>query len=290
MRFLINIPHFNLELLALSHGWVNLAPFHWDAECKTLSRFDCVDDVPVRIDVNQANGSALIRYESIQPLPSYKKNALRRRMQYMLSADIDLSPFIEISKKKHLKMCKFVLSGGGRFLRGTTLYEDVVKTLLTTNASWEFTKLMCSRLITYCSGKASGCKDMMCFPCEADVASVPLTILNNKCKLGYRAEYLKGITEVFIEHDSFTGWEAADVLDVLSKTKGIGSYSLNHIRMIMGLYDRIPVDSEVIRYMQESSLPTEEKAIQKHYAPWHPYEFLAYKVERRIKKQNWIGD
>jgi 3-methyladenine DNA glycosylase/8-oxoguanine DNA glycosylase len=163
-------------------------------------------------------------------------------------------------------------------------------TSFTTNASWQFTQLMCHRLLGECPRQKNSPQDEFFFPTVDAISAMSVSVLEKRCKLGYRAQYLKNVARTFKENDSFSGWRTVDILDCLIEVKGLGEYSINHIGALLGKYDQIPVDSEVRSYFRQVGRPDDKEFIYSHYEDWHPYEFLAYKLERRIRKQNWIGD
>ncbi len=61
-----------------------------------------------------------------------------------------------------------------------------------------------------------------------------VSVLKKDCKLGYRAAYLKNIARKFIECRSFADWAVEDILACLSKVKGVGEYSINHLSTLLG--------------------------------------------------------
>ena len=130
----------------------------------------------------------------------------------------------------------------------------------------------------------------MPFPTAKQVDAMSVAVLEKDCRLGYRGAYLKNIARKFVECHAFANWAVEDILACLAEVKGVGEYSINHLGMLLGKWDRIPVDSEVRSYIRETGRADDPKSIYAHYAHWHPYEFLAYKLERRLMQKNRIGD
>src|SRR5207253_9344012 len=80
-------------------------------------------------------------------------------------------------------------AGFGRLLCGSTLFEDVVKIILTTNTMWKQTMRMTALLVEKCGRRtASGAA---AFPEPSDVARFSAAELQEECRLGYRAKSIQ---------------------------------------------------------------------------------------------------
>ena len=273
----------NLESTVKSHGWVNLPPFIWNEQKKRLHRHENMDGKQVELILAQKNEKMMCSCYSSSVLSKFDKSLLRERFLYMMGHEIQLDGFISLAKTLDPQIYKLANRGWARFLRGTSLFEDVVKTLFTTNASWQFTQLMCRRLLEECPRQDQTIQNSLFFPSLEEISEISVSVLEKKCKLGYRAQYLKNVARAFMEKDSFAGWSTSEVLSYLKGVKGLGEYSINHIGMLLGKYDQIPVDSEVRGYFRQVGRPENREFIYSHYQNWHPYEFLAYRLERRLK-------
>ena len=273
----------NLESTVKSHGWVNLPPFTWDEQKKKIHRHENMNGKQVELVLAQKNERIMCSCYSSSVLSKSDKSLLRKRFFYMVGREIELYGFISLAKTLDPQIYKLANQGWARFLRGTSLFEDVVKTLFTTNASWQFTQLMCHRLLEECPRQDQTIQNSLFFPSLEEIREIPVSVLEKKCKLGYRAQYLKNVARAFMENDSFAGWSTSEILSYLKEVKGLGEYSINHIGMLLGKYDQIPVDSEVRSYFRQVGRPENKEFIYSHYQNWHPYEFLAYRLERRLR-------
>jgi len=273
----------NLESTVKSHGWVNLPPFIWDEQKKRLHRHENMNGKQVELVLAQKNERIMCSCYSSSVLSKSEKSLLRERFLYMVGREIELDGFIILAKTLDPQIYKLANRGWARFLRGTSLFEDVVKTLFTTNASWQFTQHMCRRLLEECPRQDQTIQNSLFFPSLEEISEISVSVLEKKCKLGYRAQYLKNVARAFMENDSFVGWSSSEVLSYLRGVKGLGEYSINHIGMLLGKYDQIPVDSEVRGYFRQVGRPENKEFIYSHYQNWHPYEFLAYRLERRLR-------
>ena len=288
-RFRLKASYFDLDLLAHSHGWVQLAPFTWDDRAGVLGRNEYVNGKLVHLAVKQSAAGAAVSCRCALPLTAPDRKLLRRRCAYMLGLDIDPGPFVRRSRALDRRIHRLAQKGGARMLRGSTLFEDVVKTLFTTNASWAFTRRMCQLLVAECSARQGGNGGRVFFPSWQMVKALGLPALQKKCRLGYRAQYLWNIAEAFDGDGEIARCGAREAVARLRSVKGLGPYSINHIAALLGEYGRIPVDSEVRSYCGEIGLECTEEAILEHYSPWHPFEFLAFRLERRIRRMAAAG-
>src|SRR5260370_39597849 len=60
--------------------------------------------------------------------------AVMAQVRHILSLDLDLTPFYAVAAED--PDLAWVLTGAGRMVRSPTVFEDVVKTICTTNPSW----------------------------------------------------------------------------------------------------------------------------------------------------------
>ena len=288
-RFRFRASYFDLDLLVHSHGWVQLAPFSWDERDGILSRHEYVNGKLVHLAVEDSGAGAAVSCRCASNLTAPEKKLLRRRCSYMLGLDIDPGPFVRRSRELDRRIHRLARRGGARMLKGSTLFEDVVKTLFTTNASWAFTRQMCHLLVSECNAMTEGGGGPAYFPSCQMVMALGLRALEERCRLGYRAAYLWNIAQAFGADGEIARGGAREILAGLRAVKGLGPYSINHVAVLLGEYGQIPVDSEVRGYCGEIGLACTEEAILKHYSPWHPYEFLAFRLERRIRRATAAG-
>ena len=287
-RSSIRLPFFNLDMLIYSHGWVNLCPFQ--RIHNGIIRYERVGNNIYEISAKESKDRLVFSFKGSAKISVGDKDILKSRCRYMVGSDIDLTEFANLAEKLDGGTFEFAKAGGARFLRSTSLFEDVLKTLFTTNASWDFTKLMCQRIIRECQLQAGEKTTQDYFPSIEEINDISLSRLKDHCKLGYRSVYVKNVVRAFVDNDRFQGWNIDDILKCISNISGLGNYSVNHIGMLLGKYENIPIDSEVRAYIRSIEVPDDNKSIMSMYAKWHPYQFLAYKLDRRIKKSNWIGN
>src|SRR5260370_15026487 len=73
--------------------------------------------------------------------------AVMAQVRHVLSLDLDLTPFYAVAAED--PDLAWVLTGAGRMVRSPTVFEDVVKTICTTNTSWGRTTRMVNALVQH---------------------------------------------------------------------------------------------------------------------------------------------
>jgi N-glycosylase/DNA lyase len=105
----------------------------------------------------------------------------------MFRLDEDLSGFYTlVGNDGELAWCAL---GAGRMLRAPTVFEDVVKTICTTNTAWSGTPRMTGALVEHLGVEASGVART--FPTPEAMAEADETFYREVVRAGYRGPYLK---------------------------------------------------------------------------------------------------
>lgn len=266
---------FNLRMTVESHGWCQLAPWHWDG--KRLERKARVNSTEEWIRVQQPSADQLV-IETSAPDTARVTELVSR----WLHLDWDPSEFLALCETNDPAIGHFVRSGGGRFLRGDTVFEDLIKTVCTINTTWQQTKTMVAALVSLGDGL---------FPQPNELLAIGPERLANECKLGFRARTVDTVTaqllqDAVINRDGSAREDRVNY-DYLTSLKGIGPYSAAHTMMLMRDFSTLPVDSEVSAYLREQGL--DPKDAQDALQHWGQYRFLGYKLKRMVDRENWIG-
>ncbi len=272
---------FDFDRLILAHGWVQLAPFHWMEPTQSLRRLLTVDGQTVRVTLryDKTDDRARIRGR-VAPAPSRAaRPELRRQVVRMLRLDEDFTPFHRRCRRDRAMRHVATRRWGG-MLRAPTAFEDVVKTICTANCHWRNT-------CTLCTGPC-GLNDGA-FPLPTMLLELGPRRLAARVPVGYRAETIITVARQTLEGTlPLDRWiDDGDVeraRAALTAIKGIGEYCVNHILVLLGVYDRLPVDSVVIRHLRDTyhggrAVPA-AKAV-KRFNAYGEYAFLAYKFGRR---------
>src|SRR3989440_12088359 len=118
------------------------------------------------------------------------------QVRRVLSLDLALPPFCRLAADD--PDLAWVLQGAGRMVRSPTVFEDVVKTICTTNASWGGTTRMVNALVEHLGIKAPGAPASgpygRAFPAPQAMAAAPAHFYKTVAGAGYRGAYLKDLS------------------------------------------------------------------------------------------------
>ena len=265
-----------------SHGWVQLAPFAFDETTATLSYTDRLSNGRVLTYqiTEHENGITL----TTGKLTKKEQDEVTQRITWMLGLDLDFSDFYAASKRepKLLQAEKLVR---GRMLRSPTLFEDVLKTILTTNTLWSATIRMNLNLIREFRPAPDGETEPRPFPSPAEIAASNPEVLKEAVRVGYRAESIHELAvrvasgELDIESLKISKLPTLELRKELLKIKGVGPYAAANLLLILGRGDFIPVDSWALKLVSHEwydGEPVTPKQVEEHFEKWGQFKGLAY--------------
>jgi N-glycosylase/DNA lyase len=145
-------------------------------------------------------------------------------------------------------------TGAGRMLRSPTVFEDVVKTICTTNCAWSATVRMVNALVGELGEPAVGAEGPLAnaFPTPERMAEAPDTFYRETVRAGYRGAYLASLArsvaagDLDLEALGATTREELpdeDLEAALLALPGVGPYAAAHIMMTIGRHSRLILDS-----------------------------------------------
>jgi N-glycosylase/DNA lyase len=179
---------------------------------------------------------------------------LTASVRRMLCLDDDLSGFYAaVASDPDLA---WAARGAGRLLRSPTVFEDVVKTVCTTNCAWSATERMVGALVGRLGDPAPGAPagDVAgrAFPTPAAMAAAGDDFYAGVARAGYRGPYLREIAARVAAGDlDLEALLAADGRDLpddevarlLLELPGVGPYAAAHIMLLLGRHSRLVLDS-----------------------------------------------
>jgi 3-methyladenine DNA glycosylase/8-oxoguanine DNA glycosylase len=259
----------DLALTVASHGWVHLEPWRWDPQHRRLARPERIAGRLGTIEVAQHRADAIIvAWEGFSAAEVAEILARARRW---LSADWEPAPAIASLPA----LADLIERGGGRMLRGSTFYEDFVKTVLTINTSWSATCRMVAALVAEPGGGS--------FPGPSALLDYGEERLRIKAKLGFRARTLTRTTRQMLDDRAITSSGEGSTKrlshDYLLGLYGIGPYAAAHCRLLLHDFSRIPVDSSVTSYLRQRHA-CNPAAFATDRASWGLYLALGYRLAR----------
>jgi N-glycosylase/DNA lyase len=170
----------------------------------------------------------------------------------VLHLDHDLSRFYAVAAED--PDLAWAATGAGRMLRSPTVWEDVIKTLCTTNCSWGLTRTMVQALVTNLGEPALGVADPLAnaFPTPAAVAGRDERFFRDVVRSGYRAPHFvalgNAVASGALDLEALGAASREEVTDEeiereLLALPGIGPYAAAHIMMTLGRNSKLILDS-----------------------------------------------
>ncbi|MBK7393805.1 MAG: hypothetical protein IPI64_10990 [Chloracidobacterium sp.] len=142
---------FSFKATIYSHGWCELHPFEIDevnwrlgyvfSDGLGASTPAIISEEPGRIRIDCAN-------------TAIDTATIERTARHLLRLDEDLEHFYQ-TLNGHAGLEWISQQAAGRMLRSATVFEDLVKTICTTNCSWGLTKIMVTNLVEKLGSKSS---------------------------------------------------------------------------------------------------------------------------------------
>ncbi|MFX0097612.1 MAG: DNA-3-methyladenine glycosylase family protein [Candidatus Hodarchaeota archaeon] len=285
---LLYIPKdFNFWTTVWSSGWSVLEPFGVDKEGKVLSRVQKLSSgTIVRAAVTQSQkGKLAILAESHRRMKKSDIEELKNALKACLRLEEDLSPFYSLLED-YQEFGWAEEFGAGRSIRSPTVFEDVVKTICTTNASWSLTKAATRRI---CSKIGDGFSDeFYTFPTPQQIASKNEEFMRKEIKIGYRSPYLIELAQkvstgkLDVESWRSSSLDSTDLKAEITKIKGVGNYAADNILKLLGRYDFLALDSWVRKRFAElhkKGKAASDKEIEEFYAPFGEWKGLVLALD-----------
>jgi 3-methyladenine DNA glycosylase/8-oxoguanine DNA glycosylase len=237
-----------------SHGVAELPPAFIDPESRSLT-------ITVRLGrgrpqtlVVSDSGNGQLRVSSSRPLSPAQRQAAVRVVRHLLRLDQNLTPFYsQVTADPDLA---WAASGAGRMTRCATVFEEVVKTICTTNCTWSATVRMVSALVQYLGEPAAGAPDDSpmgrAFPTPLAMASASEDFYQDVMRAGYRGPFLREIAARVARGDlglerlgTASEQELSDdeIRAELLALPGVGPYAAAHIMTMLGRFSRLIFDS-----------------------------------------------
>jgi len=236
-------PPFELPLVLCGHGWFALAPHRWaDGTFSTVLR---ADGEPVCVEVRAAARGLAVRMQCASRLTGPALLALQRQLAHMLRLDDDLAPFWRLCAG-HERLGWVAQRGGGRLLRSATVFEDLMKLLLTTNCTWSLTEIMVRNLVA--TAGPPGPDAQRAFP-SAPECNRGERFFRTKVKVGYRARAAAALARQFArgelrdEHFLAPELPTEELRKRVLALDGFGPYAAGQALRLFGRYDDLALDS-----------------------------------------------
>jgi 3-methyladenine DNA glycosylase/8-oxoguanine DNA glycosylase len=262
-----------------SHGVAALPPQLLDEEGHTL---DSTLSLPrgrartIRIRAGRP-GHALVEAEG--RVSAADAAALAETAAHMLRLDADLSGFYAVAAED--PDLAWAAAGAGRMFRSPTVFEDVVKTICTTNCTWSATVRMVSALVAELGVESPDGRHA--FPTPAALAAANEAFYRDVARTGYRGPYLRSLAKdvasgsLDLEALGDATRSDEEVAATLLALPGCGPYATAHMMMLLGRYSQLILDSWTRpKYARLNGRKASDKTIERRFRRYGDYAGLAF--------------
>ena len=273
-----------------SHGVADLPPNRIDEEAWTLELTLPLDGkAPRTVRVSDAR-TGYAKLDVLGPAPGAADlERLRSAVAHVFRLDEDLTPFYEAAAAD--PELSWATAGAGRLLRSPTVFEEVVKTICTTNCTWSATVRMVSALVENLGETAIGAPQQgphgRAFPTPEAMARKSSAFYTETVRAGYRGEYLRALAKSVasgkldleaLGRASPEELPDDEVAAQLLALPGVGPYAAAHVMMLLGRYSRLILDSWTRpKYLRVSgSKRAKDTTIERRFRRYGPYAGLAF--------------
>lgn len=274
---------FNFRNTVRSHGWYQMAPFDYDEEANLLNYVIRLETGKL-LEIQFREAPDGISVETQAKLTKAEVSDLTKAVTWMFGLEMDFSAFYAAAKKE-TKLAHVEQKAYGRVLRSPTLFEDVLKTILTTNTLWSATKRMNLNLMNQFGPTLSEDSEKRAFPSPAEIAASSPEMLREAVRVGYRAPSIHELAvrvasgELELESLKTSDLPTLELRKELLKIKGVGPYAAANLLLILGRGDFIPVDSwalKLVSHEWHDGEPVTPKQVEEHFEKWGEFKGLAY--------------
>ena len=236
-----------------SHGLASLPPMHPEAADFLVATLPVRGFSPRTVRITGNGSGHGVASVVGQPPGQEEGERLFAEVRRLLRLDEDLSGFYALAAGD--PELAWVTRGAGRLMRGSTVFEEVVKTLCTTNCAWSATVRMVSALVEHLGEKAPDAPDTgplgRAFPTARAMAEVGEKFYREIVRAGYRGRYLISLSRSVLDGDLDLESLDADPRELpddelerrLLALPGVGPYAAAHVMMMLGRYSRLVLDS-----------------------------------------------
>ncbi len=274
----LEIPkNFNFSTTLYSHGWSRLLPFTLDEEKLSFCYVFTEKNNAVSGIISESEGKIEVRLEDTK----ISDEKIVRDVRHILRFDDDLSEFYKLVKAENsLKWIPKICAG--RLLRSPTVFEDLVKTICTTNCSWAMTEKMVTNLVEKLGAQTKSGK--RAFPTAEAMANVSPDFYRDEIRAGYRSNYFAELAEKVatgkLNPESWINSElpTKELKKQMKNVKGVGDYAAENLLKLVGSYEGLALDSWVRAgfYAKHNNKEVcEDKEIEKFYERFGEWRGLA---------------
>jgi 3-methyladenine DNA glycosylase/8-oxoguanine DNA glycosylase len=264
---------FDLRTTVLSHGAELLPPFRWhDGARPVLERAEELPDGSVHLlRIRSAPRGAVLEVTGEDAREIEVLAPLAARVRHALALDVDFAEFHRACARDPV-LRPVARLGLGHVLRGTSVFEDVVKVLArSTNARAAARSI--DRLVALgrrCPARPA----LRAFPSPGAFARLPAGRLREFTALGHRAVWITALARDVVagrrDLERIARLSASEAARALRSIPGIGAAGTACLLLLLGHYDE-PVRDRAARAFARRVLGNDRAALDRwlrSHTPW----------------------
>jgi 3-methyladenine DNA glycosylase/8-oxoguanine DNA glycosylase len=282
-----------------SHGVADLPPNRIDEEAWTLELTLPLEGKKPRTVIVLPGRKGYAKLDVLGRAPSKADvEQLRSSVAHVIRLDEDLSPFYAVAAND--PDLGWAAAGAGRMIRSPTVFEEVVKTICTTNCTWSATVRMVTALVENLgepSAEAAG-PFGRAFPTPEAMARKNIAFYSDKVRAGYRGAYLRALARSVASGDLdlevLARARAEELPDdelaaQLLALPGVGPYAAAHVMMLLGRYSPLILDSWTRpKYLKVSGAKSaKDTTIERRFRRYGSYAGLAFWL---YLTRDWVAE
>jgi 3-methyladenine DNA glycosylase/8-oxoguanine DNA glycosylase len=283
-----------------SHGLVDLPPMRIDDDARALEITVPLPGARPRTVVIAEGRPGLARVTVRgRPPGARQQGAVLAAVAHVLRLDEDLSPFYAAAAAD--PDLAWAARGSGRLVRSPTVFEEVVKTICTTNCAWSATERMVGALVEQLGEPTAGAAPgpyRRAFPTAEAMAAADEHFYRDVVRAGYRGAYLHSLAADVasgaldleaLGRASRDELPDDDLAALLLALPGVGPYAAAHIMMLLGRYSRLVLDSWTRpKYARlNGGKPVKDATIERRFRRYGPYAGLAFWL---VLTRDWVPE
>ncbi len=281
----LNLPArkpFNFTSVVNSHGWRQLAPFSYDEDTNTLCYvLQLSNERLIELKMRDGKDGVIVETDKLERA---EQKEVKDKVDWMFGLDMEFARFYTISRGEP-KLRRAKQRSLGRVLRSPTVFEDVIKTILTTNTLWTATKNMTRKLVDRYGASLHGDIEKRAFPTPASIAASSPKVLKEAIRVGYRAPAIHQLAvrvangQLDLESLKASAMPTLELRKQLLTINGVGPYAAANLLMILGRHDFIPIDSYALKMVSHewyNGEPITAREVEKQFEKWGEFKGLAF--------------
>ena len=218
-------------------------------------------------------------------------------VRHVLRLDDDLSPFYATARED--PDLAWAATGAGRLIRSPYVFDDVVKTICTTNCTWSATERMVAALVEHLGERTPDAPPTgtvgRAFPTPEAMAAADERFYREVVRAGYRGAYMRAlatsVAEGTVDLEALADDDLPDteVTARLLALPGVGPYAAAHVMMLLGRYSLLVLDSwtrpTYARLVGRKSV--KDAAIERRFRRYGRYAGLAFWL---FLTRDWVDE